>query len=183
MLCICTTTKHEIVLFALYLSSAVYLIRSIVPSSSHQVSRGESTLPRGRLYLSFNVWTPELLAQQQKSKAEAEESAMKYEVEKKEELQKYQSENNILMKAWHYRNAVAAVEKIDLSGAQYYRHVPGDGAADSDDVRIHDGLLASNRGAIFNINADLLQTKTQIGEAFIVPQTKAAFDLDSNLRP
>ena len=123
------------------------------------------------------------MEEQQNSKAEAEKSATKYMEEKEENIRKYQSESNILMKAWHFRNAAAAMEKCDLTGVRYYKHVPGMDAAEADVVRIHDGLVASNTGAVFNINNDILKTKTKIGDAFIVPQNNKAVDPETELRP
>jgi len=143
-----------------------------------QVSRNKdsASLPAGRMYFSFPVFTPELLAEQQLAKAEVEEKASGFMREKMEELQKFQDEKNLIMKALHYRNAVAAVEKLDYSGVHHYQHIPsGDNV-----IHIHDGLMASNKGTIFSIAPDFFKTKTYLGDAVIRPP---AVDSETRLRP
>ena len=78
--------------------------------------RNGANLPAGRLYISFPVWEQEGLAVRQAEKFNAEARAKEYAQERDEELEKYATETNLIKKAMHYRNAVAAVEKIDFTG-------------------------------------------------------------------
>lgn len=155
------------------------------PHFSHlQVSRNDATLPAGRVYMSFPIWTPELLAEQQLTRDEAEKNAAEYTVEKNEMLRRYAETDNILMKAIHYRNAAAAVEKIDMTCVHFYRHIP-----DSNNVvRIHDGLLMSTKGSCYSIAKDFFKKKTLLGEAVVqLPQQQNCDDSDDStnklLRP
>jgi len=135
-------------------------------------------LPKGRVYISFPVWTQELLAEVQAKKALVEEVASEFRQEKDLHLQKYQDEPNFLMKLVHYRNAAAAVEKLDMSGVHAYVHIP-----DSDNVMtLQDGLLVGMKGSVYHIQSDFLATKKFIGEAELRPQKVAKDDINQ-LRP
>lgn len=74
--------------------------------------RNQGKLPAGRLYLSFPIWTLDLLNKQQVAKAEAVKKAKEYELETNEKLSAMRETNNIFMKALRYRDATEAYEKV-----------------------------------------------------------------------
>lgn len=74
-------------------------------------TRNEATLEKGSLFVSFPVWKQDRLVEMQTRKAECELAAMVHLQERDAEIEKLKAANNILVKAWHYRNAAAAVEK------------------------------------------------------------------------
>lgn len=132
------------------------------------------------IYVSFPLWTPELLEEQQAAKAEAEKKWAEFNVEKNEHLRAYGETDNILMKAIHYRNAAAAYEKLDLSAVQYYQHIPSIG---DDIVTIHDGLFASSKGNVFSISPGMFKKKALLGEAFIhQPKEEVNDDQQNDIR-
>jgi hypothetical protein len=73
-----------------------------------------ATIPAGSIYLSFPIWKRSDLTAYQSRKAEVLAAAAKYLQLRDDELLKMQMTNNFLMKALHYRNAAAAVERYSL---------------------------------------------------------------------
>ena len=110
-----------------------------------EARRNEASLPAGRLYMSFPVWTKEGLAEAQAYKRQVEEMARKHEQDKIDELAKVGETSNILMKALHYRNAVAANEKYGLSGISQVAQIP----PDTDTMAIQDDLLLTTKGTVW----------------------------------
>ena len=134
-------------------------------------------LPAGRVYLSFPIWTEDGLASRRSEKREAEIKCKEYNEEKLDEIKKFEEASNLFMKAMHYRNAVAAVEKIDLSGIRSMDHIPGD----SDVLPVGRGFLMNTKGTVWNKENNFIGSRhTNFGEAFLTPIVEDSKDV---LRP
>jgi len=85
-----------------------------------EIKRNQVSLPLGRVFISFPVWTSESLQLLKERKAVAEEKAMEAMDRQKDEMFKMQQTGNLLEKALHFRNACKAAEDIDYSGYRSY---------------------------------------------------------------
>jgi hypothetical protein len=85
-----------------------------------EIRRKSVSLPMGRVYVTFPVWTSESLRELRERKAVAEEKAKEAMDRLKEESAKMQQTGNLLMKALHFRNACKASEDLDYSGYRSY---------------------------------------------------------------
>ncbi|CAB9516030.1 expressed unknown protein [Seminavis robusta] len=133
--------------------------------------RNDAHIDPGRIYLSFDVYDPERLAVRQIERVEAEAKCKEYVQERDDELDKYKTTNNIFMKALHYRNAAAAVEKIDLSGVRWLSQIP----SDSDVLPLGDGLLVKTAGTIWQKEQGFIGAKhTLLGDAVMTPYEEQA---------
>lgn len=89
-----------------------------------EVTRNGASIPKGRVYLTFPVWTQETLQDLRQRKAKAEEIAVECMERLKEETRMMEETNNPLMKAMHFRNACKAHEEIDYSGYRSFNAMP-----------------------------------------------------------
>jgi hypothetical protein len=127
--------------------------------------------------MSFPIWTPELLAGHQATKVEVEKRASDFKKEKLEKLNAMQETDNFLMKAMLYRDAAAAAEKQDLTGAQSFQSIPGPNEV----IQIQKGLLMGLKGTIWKKNTDVFGVgMVALGEAIVRPPK---VDRDTLLRP
>jgi hypothetical protein len=161
-------------------SSAGNLICGLESPNTYQ--RNDATLPQGRLYLSFLVWTKETLAKAQTYKAEAEVRAKKYLHDKMDFLHKYEAEPNIFKKVMHYRKALEAAELFSLT--KTYEHVP----LDSDTMVLQDDLILTTKGTVSskqNVGGMFSHLgHTQLGTATISPVLEEVdVDTKKELRP
>lgn len=109
-------------------------------------NRNDATLPKGRIYLSFPVWTKETLAEAKVHKDKILKRAEQLLQEKNLELEKVQETNNPLMKALHYRNAYAAAEKYMMQPVARMKEVP-----EEDEVfALQDNLLLTAKGLVWS---------------------------------
>eukprot|EP00545_Synedropsis_sp_CCMP1620_P003111 CAMPEP_0119008880 /NCGR_PEP_ID=MMETSP1176-20130426/4000_1 /TAXON_ID=265551 /ORGANISM="Synedropsis recta cf, Strain CCMP1620" /LENGTH=274 /DNA_ID=CAMNT_0006961291 /DNA_START=65 /DNA_END=889 /DNA_ORIENTATION=+ len=111
-----------------------------------EYSRNDASLDAGRLYLSFPIWTKIGLKEAQEQKEFVMSRTKELMNEKNEHMAKYQADHNPLMKALHYRNAVAAVEKNSFLDLKSVDMVPS-----SDDIiPLQDDLLLTTKGLVFS---------------------------------
>jgi hypothetical protein len=111
-----------------------------------EYSRNDATLPKGRLYVNFPVWTKIGLKEAQEEKEYIMKRVKELRNEKDEHFHKYRQDPNPLMKALHYRNAAAAAEKLFLYNPESVKMVP-----DSQDViALQDDLLLTTFGTVFS---------------------------------
>eukprot|EP00538_Stauroneis_constricta_P001057 CAMPEP_0119560938 /NCGR_PEP_ID=MMETSP1352-20130426/16232_1 /TAXON_ID=265584 /ORGANISM="Stauroneis constricta, Strain CCMP1120" /LENGTH=293 /DNA_ID=CAMNT_0007609019 /DNA_START=140 /DNA_END=1021 /DNA_ORIENTATION=+ len=82
--------------------------------------RNEVTLPKGRAYISFPIWTTEGL----KMAREHKDRALGFVKDKNDALDKFQQESNPIRKALQYREACLAAEKCSLYPVKNYDIVP-----------------------------------------------------------
>jgi hypothetical protein len=113
-----------------------------------EYKRNDATLPKGRMYLSFPVWTKETLAFARSEKVRIIERAEECLGERDEELAKMQATLNPLMKALYYRNAYAAVEQFYLQPLKSLEYVPDEG----DVIAIQDDLFLTTKGLVWSKN-------------------------------
>jgi hypothetical protein len=108
--------------------------------------RNDATLPPGRIYLSFPVWTHETLAYAREQKKRILERAAEALMEKDEELQKYQANPNLFMKALHYRNAYLAAERYWLQPVRAMKQVPDENEV----LELQKDLLCTTKGLVWS---------------------------------
>jgi hypothetical protein len=107
--------------------------------------RNSAKLPKGRIYISFPVWSPEKLAEYQVYRADCEAKSKVHLQERDDQLLKMQETNNLLAKALHYRNAFAAVEQYSLQPRLFMSKVP----SDTEVIKIADELLLTQTGTVW----------------------------------
>lgn len=107
--------------------------------------RNQAKLPKGRIYMSFPVWTAEKLAEYQGHKANCDATSKVHIQERDDQLLKMQQTNNLLAKALHYRNAFAAVELLYLQPRSFMSKVPTEGEV----IKIADDLLLTRTGTLW----------------------------------
>jgi len=86
----------------------------------HDARRNDhgATLPAGNIYVTFPVWSKKGLEDEWTIKKNAELKCKEFERERDDQLKKYNTENNLLKKAMHFRNAVQA--DVDRDNASMY---------------------------------------------------------------
>lgn len=123
-----------------------------------EYSRNDASLPAGRVYISFPIWTKIGLKEAQDHKEEVTIRVNELLAEKAEHLKKYQEEPNFLMKALHYRNAAAALEKQSLQNTRSLEMIPN-----SDDIiPLQDDLLLTTKGLVFSKDEGAFRNNQQI---------------------
>jgi hypothetical protein len=113
-----------------------------------EYKRNEATLPKGRMYLSFPVWTKETLAFARSEKVRIIERAKECLGARDEELAKMDATPNPLMKALYYRNAYAAVEQYYMQPLKRLESIPDEG----DIIAIQDDLFLTTKGLVWSKN-------------------------------
>ncbi|KAL3761405.1 hypothetical protein ACHAWU_007364 [Discostella pseudostelligera] len=104
-----------------------------------------ASIPKGRMYVTFPVWTEETLQDLRQRKIKAEEIAVECMERLKEETRKMEETNNPLMKAMHFRNACKAHEEIDYSGYRSYNAMP----LERDMITLKNGLHLCSLGTVW----------------------------------
>jgi hypothetical protein len=111
-----------------------------------EYTRNDATLPKGRIYLSFPVWTKDTLAFARTEKDRILARAKECIDDKNAEMAKMQATGNFLEKAWHYRNAYAAAEQYSLQPLRNVEMVP-----DKDEViALQDDLFLTTKGTVWS---------------------------------
>jgi len=119
--------------------------------------RNKSVLKKGRIYLSFPLWTAATLSEYQERKIAVNAAAAQNLKVRDEQLQKMQNTDNLLQKALHYRNAFAAVEEYSMQPVARMAKVP-----DNDSViKISDDLILTKVGTAWT-------KQTSGGSAFMM---------------
>jgi hypothetical protein len=122
------------------------------------------------MYVTFPLWTHELLAAQQVQKAEAERRHKEHDDVKNMKLMEMNNESNIIRKLLLYREAAEAFEKRELTAASYYQWIPSSNSGGV--VEFQPGLLLGTSGTVYSVAKDMFKTKSMIGEARIKPELK-----------
>mmetsp|Transcript_25637 Transcript_25637/g.39413 ORF Transcript_25637/g.39413 Transcript_25637/m.39413 type:complete len:299 (-) Transcript_25637:371-1267(-) len=139
-----------------------------------QRNAASALLPKGRLYISFPVWTRQALTESQKKKEDVHAKVQQYMQDRDDEFAKMQETSNPLMKALHYRNAAEAVEKYQLTGWSSYKSIPSNadvisiGGEGGDLVITKQGTIWTKGGATF-LNSD--GNHVLLGTAIVSPGT------------
>jgi hypothetical protein len=111
-----------------------------------EYKRNDATLPKGRIYLSFPVWTKETLAYARSEKERILKRAEELLEEKNQAMEKVQETNNPLMKALHYRNAYAAAEKYVMQPVAKVKEVP----EEDEVIALQENLLLTAKGLVWS---------------------------------
>ena len=111
------------------------------------VTRNAASLPKGKVFLSFPMWTADVLSDLQQRKADVARLAKEAIDDKTEALRKFQQTVNPLKKMWYYREAAAAAERYQMTGVNTYNHIP---AGEQDVVKIGDGVFMANQGKLWS---------------------------------
>lgn len=120
---------------------------------SDDVTRGDAVLPKGRIYVSLPVWNRAGLTKQQTYKAKKLKEAEQHKIDQDDEIAKMQETSNPLMKALHYRNAVAATEKLSMSGVNtFLTSIP----SDDEVMPINNDLLLCTKGTVWTKTGSFL---------------------------
>jgi hypothetical protein len=129
-----------------------------------EVTQRNVKIPACRIYISFPLFTAELLTDMLQRKAEVTERANGYQQEKNESLEAMEKTDNLFRKAMHYRDAIAAFEKLDMTGLRYFEWVP----SLDEVVTLPQGLLLGKKGTISISTKEMLfGSKTPCGSASI----------------
>jgi hypothetical protein len=111
-----------------------------------EYKRNDATLPNGRIYISFPIWTKDGLVYGRSEKERVIAQAKEHLDTKNEELEKMKETNNPIMKALHYRNAYDAVEKYGFQPLKMMEGIP-----DADEViRLQDDLFLTTKGLVWS---------------------------------
>lgn len=137
-----------------------------------EVRRNDASLPAGRLYLSFPVWTKNGLEDAQRIKLDVESRARKHKQDTQDELKKMESTNNPLTKALHFRNAAEAIEKYQQTTLSRVEQVP----LNEDVMPIQNNLVLATKGLAWSKQQSFFQnTKhTLLGYVIVSPGTTLA---------
>jgi hypothetical protein len=110
-----------------------------------EYKRNDATLPKGRVYISFPIWTRDTLEHMQDQKKRILERASEALDLKNEELAKMQETGNIFLKALHYRNAAAAAEKYYVQPITRMLLVP----SEKEVIPFHHDLFVTTKGTVW----------------------------------
>lgn len=149
---------------------------------SHDIKRNEATLPGGRMYVSYPLWTAEGISEARKYVADIHQKAEQYKTERDDAINRAKDTANPLMKALHYREAFAAQERLDFSGIRTVeqQQVPDDsdliaiGNSPSDDnngqlLLCRQGTVWTKDGSFFGGEHELLGSSTVRSVSLVVP--------------
>lgn len=111
-----------------------------------EYQRNEATLPAGKVFMSFSVFTQETLAFAQARKERVMKVANMALKEKNEAMDKYFSEPNPLMRAVHYRKAMEAAERYSLQSVHTVKNIP----EPHEVLQLQPDLFCSTRGTVWS---------------------------------
>lgn len=138
-----------------------YLISIVSPYQCSQIQRNDVMIPACRVHLIFPVWTKESLVIDQAIKKDVMETRQKLLVEKHDFIAKMQACDNPIRKAFLYRDAAAAVEKI--TWLRNVAHIP-----DNDNViELANGLVMRKEGNLYKSEGPFNYRKKLFGSAVI----------------
>jgi len=108
--------------------------------------RNEATLPKGKIYLSFPVWTKASLENGREEKERFMTLAKGFLDEKTAFLEKYKQEENIFKKALHYRDAYLSAGKYWELPLKKFEKVPNEDEV----ISLQDGILLTTKGTVWS---------------------------------
>jgi hypothetical protein len=127
-------------------------------------TRNDASLPKGNIYLSFPIWNKAGLAEAQAIKESTLLRAKQLLTEKDQQLEKMSATPNPLMKALHFRNAAAAMERYEMQDLKRIEIVP----SNDEVIPLHDDdLLLTTKGLVFSKEGSFHQGRhVLLGTAF-----------------
>jgi hypothetical protein len=132
-----------------------------------EIRRNKVSLPVGRVYVTFPVWTSKSLQDLRDRKAVAEKKAIEAMDRQQEELRKMQETGNLIAKALHFRNACKANEDFDYSGYRGYESMN----LDRDMIPLKGDLHLCSLGTVWTKKEGLFGSNEQVllGTASVAP--------------
>jgi hypothetical protein len=128
-----------------------------------KVERNNASIPKGRVYITFPMWTSGSLQDLRERKAKAEEKAGEAMDRLKEETRLMEETSNPLMKAMHFRNACKAHEDIDYSGYRSYQSMP----LEREMVNLRNGLHLASLGTVWTKKEGFFGEHVLLGSASV----------------
>ena len=125
-----------------------------------EIKRNDAKIPKGRLYVTFPVWTEESLKDLKERKEKAEEVANEARQRLEDETRLMREEPNPIMKAMHFRAACKAHEDIDYSGYRSYNNMP----LERDMINL-DGLHICSLGTVWTKKDGFMGEHVLLGSA------------------
>jgi len=110
-----------------------------------EVKRNNASIPKGRVYVTFPVWTQESLEDLRERKVKSEERGLEAMDRLEDEKRLMAETSNPLMKALHFRKACQAHEELDYSGHTNYQKMP----LERDMIKLKDGLHLCSLGTVW----------------------------------
>ena len=142
-----------------------------------KIRRSGETITNGDTYFCFRVFTRESLAAGQDMRREVQELNAKALSEKDMHLEKMNATPNLVMKAWHYRNAFNAFEKV------LYAPTVSSIPEGSDVIELPNGLLVTREGFMYRKgNALIGPSWLKLGKVTLTEHPVTPADL-SKLKP
>lgn len=123
--------------------------------------RNDSALEKGSVYVTFPTWEKVGLEQQREVLLHRQKKYDGFKEERDSQLVKLKDEGNILMKALHYRNAVAATADMDSTGLQNSEALP----SDKDLLSIGDDLRIIRTGTVWTKSGPFGSSQQLLGSA------------------
>ena len=112
--------------------------------------RNDAFLPKGRVYLSFPVFTTQSLQDVHKKRDNAESQRKQYLDQRDAELERYEVATNVISKAFHLYKAFAAVEKYKSMPHDDIDSLPAsDQFGESDTFPLKDQVVMSKNGIVY----------------------------------
>lgn len=131
-----------------------------IPEEYH---RNDASLPKGRAYVNFPIWTKSGLKEAQETKERMVILAKELMDEKMAELEKMQATSNPFTKVLHYHNALACCEKLGLQDSRRIEAIP----SNDEIIALQDDLLLSIKGFVFSKEKAFSRgQRTLLGTAF-----------------
>lgn len=130
-----------------------------------EYTRNDASLPKGRLYLSFPIWTKVGLREAREESEKVLTKSKELQKEKQEHINKMEGTDNPIMKALHLRNAYETMEKHSFQPVSTAKMVP----TDDEIIALQDDLLLTTKGLAFTKSKTFFGVDTQIllGSAFV----------------
>lgn len=129
------------------------------------VSRNDAVLQAGNVYMTFPVFSREGLSDLRARKANYETEIKKHTDLQAEELKKTSETKNLLMKAVHFRRAVAANEKVSLMRTNFYDKIP---TVDDEMISFGDDLVLYKKGTVWSkASGGKAAKEIQVGQASV----------------
>lgn len=130
---------------------------------ARDVSRNDAVLQAGNVYVTFPVFSKEGLSDLRSRKANYEAEIKKHTDLQAKELKNTNESKNLLMKAVHFRRAVAANEKISLMRTNFYDKIP---TIDDEIISFGDDLVLCKKGTVWSKGSGAKGAKEiQVGQA------------------
>lgn len=134
-----------------------------------EYQRNDALLPKSTIHLNFPLWTAEGLKVGQEEKKKVEEQARQCMCDRDEALYYYETTENPIMKAIHFRNVNAAVDEYNELPHDVLESIPDD----NNILELQDDILLATNGFVYaRLGSNHPQSHAFLGRAKIIPEAK-----------